>query len=147
MLKDRLIEILTDYFKKNAESYCIEAAFLFGSYASGFIKEESDVDIAIVFSKDIDSDEKILNFISQITVDINSYINAEVDIMPIYNDFRKPMVYYNAIILGIPLYVKDKNQYISLFNEALFQMNDFELFGTSFQLQAARNVLKEVSHG
>jgi len=147
MLKDRLIEILTDYFKKNAESYCIEASFLFGSYASGFIKEESDVDIAIVFSKDIDSDEKILNFISQITVDINSYINAEVDIMPIYNDFRKPMVYYNAIILGIPLYVKDKNQYISLFNEALFQMNDFELFGTSFQLQAARNVLKEVSHG
>ena len=67
--------------------------------------------------------------------------------MPIYNDFRKPMVYYTAIILGIPLYVKDKNQYISLFNEALFQMNDFELFGTSFQLQAARNVLKEVSHG
>jgi len=146
MFKDKCIKILTDYFKKNAESYHIEAAFLFGSYAKGFIKEESDVDIAIVFSEEIDSDEKIFDLINKINIELDSHINAEIDIMPIYPDFRKPMLYYNAIVLGIPLYVKNKRQYIRLQNEALFQMNDFELFGTSFQLQAAKNMLREVPH-
>lgn len=144
---EELIIRLKEYFKEKADTYKINMAFLFGSYARGYPKEESDIDIALYFSPEMESDQELFNFTTNISVDLMKKIKAEINVIPIYKDFRKPMLYYNAVILGIPLYVRDSSEYALLFNQAIFQMEDFELFGTRFQREAAKNLLKEVSHG
>jgi hypothetical protein len=56
------------------------------------------------------------------------------------------MLYYNAIVLGIPVFIRDQNRYAALLNEAIFQMEDFSMFGTQWQLEIAEKNLEELRH-
>ena len=51
-IREKLTQ-LEDYFKKAED---IIAVYLFGSYASGSQTELSDIDFAILFNKDVDTD-------------------------------------------------------------------------------------------
>jgi predicted nucleotidyltransferase len=136
---------LEGYFKEVADTYKIEMAFLYGSWVRGYPKESSDVDIAIVFSE-IDNEDKVFEKITDITLSLMEKIKLEVSIIPVFWDFRKPMLYYNAIVLGIPVFIRDQNRYAALLNEAIFQMEDFNIFGTRWQLEIAEKNLKELRH-
>ena len=54
----RIMQSIQKYLEKISEYYKIEAIILFGSYAKGTEKEDSDIDIAIISSdfKDIIED-------------------------------------------------------------------------------------------
>ncbi len=52
------------------------------------------------------------------------------------------MLYYNVIVKGVPLYIKDDSKYLNLRNEALYQMEDFELFGRGWQIAVSRKNLE-----
>lgn len=121
-------------------------AFLYGSYARGCPGEDSDVDIAIIVTEKPPGDDDIFRIITDISLEISLNIGKEVNIIPIYEDFRKPMLYYNAIILSIPLYIKNREQYNKLRLEAIREMEDFSLFGTKWQLEIAQKNLEAV-HG
>ncbi len=82
--------------------------------------------------------------ITDITLSLMKAVGLEVNIIPIFLDFRKPMLYYNAIVLGIPVFVREQNRYAALLNEAIFQMEDFSIFGTGWQLAVADKNLKEL---
>ena len=56
------------------------------------------------------------------------------------------MLYYNAVVLGLPLYIRDFSGYADLKNYSVFQMEDFSLFGISWQIKAARKHLKELQN-
>mgnify|MGYP001592746354 FL=1 len=137
--------ILESRFKEIANAYKIEVAFLYGSWARGYPKESSDVDIAVVFSETGDED-KVFEMITDITLSLMKEIRLEVNIIPIFLDFRKPMLYYNAIVLGTPVFIRDQNRYAALLNEAIFQMEDFSIFGTGWQLEIAEKNIKELTH-
>ena len=137
--------ILEYRFKEIANAYKIEVAFLYGSWARGYPKESSDVDIAVVFSETGDED-KVFEMITDITLSLMKEIRVEVNIIPIFLDFRKPMLYYNAIVLGVPVFIRDQNRYAALLNEAIFQMEDFSIFGTGWQLEVADKNIKELTH-
>ena len=137
--------ILEYRFKEIANAYKIEVAFLYGSWARGYPKESSDVDIAVVFSETGDED-KVFEMITDITLSLMKEIRLEVNIIPIFLDFRKPMLYYNAIVLGVPVFIRDQNRYAALLNEAIFQMEDFSIFGTGWQLEVADKNIKELTH-
>ena len=68
-------------------------------------------------------------------------MNKEVNIISISRDFEHPMLYYNAIILGIPIFVKDCDELLNLKLEAISQLEDFQLFGISWQREVARKIL------
>lgn len=140
-----LQNILKNYFQEAADTYKVEMAFLYGSWARGCPKESSDVDIAIVFSE-IGNEDKVFEKITGITLSLMKKIRLEVSVIPIFLDFRKPMLYYNAIILGIPVFIRDQNRYAGLLNEAIFQMEDFSIFGTRWQLEIAEKNLEELRH-
>ena len=140
-----LQNILENYFKEVADTYKIEMAFLYGSWVRGYPKESSDVDIAIVFSE-TDDEDKVFGKITDITLSLMGKIKLEVNIIPVFLDFRKPMLYYNAIVLGIPVFIRDQNRYAALLNEAIFQMEDFSMFGTQWQLEIAEKNLEELRH-
>jgi hypothetical protein len=61
-------------------------------------------------------------------------------------DFRKPLLYYNAIVQGEPIYIKNFESYIEIKNEALYQMEDYSIFGLPWQIEMAERNLQELRH-
>lgn len=141
-----LIEKLSSYFQTHAERGHIDMAFLYGSWATGKQRNDSDVDMAVLFSDDAGSDDAVYRTLVDISTDLGGVFGRETNVIRLQWDFDKPMLYYNAAIHGVPLYVKDKGLYVGFVIEALSQMEDFCIFGINWQLAAARRNLKGVTN-
>ncbi len=144
--KPELLALLKAFFGESASVYNVELAFLYGSWARGFPKSSSDVDIAVVFSEETDNDDATFSVITDISLVLGKKLKLEVNVLPVYSDFRKPMLYYNAIVLGVPVFIGNRDRYVSLRNQAIFQMEDFTLFGARWQLEIARKNLEDIKH-
>jgi len=140
-----IIQYLKDFLKKNTLKYKIEMAFLYGSRTGGLPKSDSDIDLAVVFSDNL-TDDKIFIYLTDISFLLSRIFTREVDVISIYSDFRHPMLYFNAIVYGIPVFVKDFSEYAELKNEALFQMEDFNLFCRDWQLRIAKRNMEALHH-
>lgn len=139
--REKIINHLKDFLKNHAHHYKIEMAFLYGSWARGYPRPDSDIDIALVFSEALSSDE-VFERINDISLSLSSRLDIEVNIIEIHKDFRKPMLYYNAIVSGIPVYIEDSTKYIRLQNEAIYQMEDYCIFGIDWQHEVTRKNLE-----
>jgi predicted nucleotidyltransferase len=146
-----IIKKTEDFLKKNADRCNLEMAFLFGSRTTPFSRRDSDIDIGVVFSSSIEtdsastlSDDAVFANIMDISLDLLKLLNLEVNIVPVYPDFRKPMLYYNIIVLGKPLFIKNFEKYIALRNEAVYQMEDFSIFGERWKRDIAQKRLDEL---
>jgi len=144
--KEKIILKLKDYFKRKTSGYRIEMAFLYGSWDRGYPRNDSDLDLAILFSPQIRTEESIFDLITQISYELSKDLGREVNIIPIYRDFPHPMLYYNAIILGSPLYIEDKDKFLQLKLESIYQMEDFQIFGVAWQRKVAQDIIKEITH-
>jgi len=142
-----LIERLRDYFQQEAVCFKIKAVFLYGSQVTGLSRPDSDVDLAIVFEDEEMSKEQIFDRMNDLTLTLTEILDGEVNLIPIDRDFSRPMLYYNAIVKGIPLFMADPRYYAKLVNEAIYQMEDFEMFGRSWQIGLARRNLQETGNG
>jgi len=144
--KPEILTLLKTFFEETASVYKIEMAFLYGSWARWFPKSFSDVDVAIVFSEEPGTEDEAFTIITDISLVLGKKLKLDVNVIPIYSDFRKPMLYYNAIVLGIPVFIGNQDRYIFLRNQAIFQMEDFTLFGTNWQLEIAKKNLEDIKH-
>jgi len=108
---------------------------------------DSDVDIAVLFSEEPSSEEESFEGITDISLSLSREVKWEVNLIEIHRDFRKPMLYYNAIVLGMPLYIREWSGYITLRNEAIHQMEDFSRLGIPWQYEIARRNLEAIGHG
>jgi predicted nucleotidyltransferase len=127
-MKDEREEIvlkLKNFFKENAAHYGIDLVFLYGSWVSGNPHSESDIDLAIVFSPTIEQ-ENIFPLITDIAYEVG-----------------KPMLYYNAIVLGEPLLIRDEARYLDLRMSAIAQMEDFSVFGVPWQLEITERTMRK----
>ena len=140
--REDFIQKLKSFFKDNAHKWHINLVFLYGSWAKGFPHQESDIDLAILFSNKIKDEEEILSLITDISYQLDQILNKEVNIISIDRNFSHPLLYYNAIVQGIPIFVKDEGEYIRLKMEAIFQKEDFSLFGVRWQLNLAERMLR-----
>lgn len=116
-------------------------SFLYGSWIEGFPHIDSDIDLAILFSEDFDSEEYTFSLITDISYRLQKILNREVNIISIYRDFRQPMLYYNAIVSGMPVFIKDEDKFLSLKLYAISQMEDFRILGIPWQIEIAGQVL------
>lgn len=146
MEKESIINLLKIFFKKCADQYGIECSFLYGSWGWGEPREDSDVDIAILFSDTASSDNEIFDSITDISLRLTEKLSSEASVLVIDRDFKHPMLYYNAIVHGIPVFVRHSDTYHSLILEAIYQMEDFSLFGTDWQLKIARKNMEALTH-
>ena len=144
--KLEILTLLKTFFEESASAYKIEMAFLYGSWARGFPKSFSDVDVAIVFSEEPGTEDEAFTIITDISLILGKKLKLDVNVIPIYSDFRRPMLYYNAIVLGIPVFIGNQDRYVFLRNQAIFQMEDFTLFGTKWQLEIAKKNLEDIKH-
>jgi predicted nucleotidyltransferase len=146
MEKESIINLLKDFFKKCADQYGIECSFLYGSWGRGEPREDSDVDIAILFSDSDSSDNETFDSITDISLRLTEKLCLEASVLVLDRDFKHPMLYYNAIVHGIPVFVRHSDTYHSLILEAIYQMEDFSLFGTDWQLKIARKNMEALTH-
>jgi len=138
--------ILALYFQKNASRFALEQVFLYGSRSQGLSRPDSDLDIAVVFSAEIEENVAFAK-ITEMSLELNHVVGLEVNVLQLTRDFRHPMLYYNAIVHGIPLFIVNQTEHIDLKLEALREMEDFSLFGIGWQLTAARKNLEAITHG
>jgi len=144
--KEEIIKRLRNYFDKNASLYGLEMVFLYGSWARGFPRNDSDIDIAVIFSNEPSSDDESFKNITNISLSLSEQLSREVNVIQIYKDFRKPMLYYNAIILGLPVFIRESNKYVRIKNDAIYHMEDFCIFGIEWQYEVATKNLEALRH-
>lgn len=141
-----IIDTFKTYFKSHAESYGIKLAFIYGSYAHHNETRQSDIDIAIVFNKDPAKNKKrLLEIITDISIATGRLTGKDVEIIHIDDDFSKPMLYYNAIVHGKPLFVSDVNCQIDYVLRAIHEMEDFSRLGTQWQVEVANKRLQRIA--
>ena len=140
--REKIIEKLKEFFQQNAENFKISLALLFGSWAQGVSRKDSDVDIAVFFEeRKVDEEEKRA-LVRKITASLEEKIKREVSVLIIDPALSKPMIYYNALVAGIPLYVSDTSLLHHLRMDAIHQMEDFSSRGLKWQMELAGKYLK-----
>lgn len=142
-----LIERLRDYFQQEAVCFKIKAVFLYGSQATGLPRPDSDVDLAIAFEDEEMSKEEVFDRMNDLAFKLVEILDCEVNLIAIGEDFSRPMLYYNAIVKGTPIFTTHLEYYTWLLNEAVYQMEDFEIFGRGWQIDLARHNLREIGNG
>ncbi len=145
MNRDEIIQILKDYFQQKAVFFNINFAFLYGSWASGHPVQESDIDVAILSSEEMDKD-RAFDIVSKVSVELTELLKRDTNVLYIDVELTKPMLLYNAIIQGIPVFIKDHKEYADLRLKAISMMEDFSLFGTRWQTEIAKKRLESLGH-
>jgi predicted nucleotidyltransferase len=145
-MTDSIPDMLDKFFRNNAGSLGIVMAFLYGSRSKGIPRPDSDIDLAVVFEDEGLSNEEISERLTTVSVALSDLTGLEVNLIPVYPDFRKPMLYYNAVVLGTPVFVDDPLKYLRLRNEAVRQMEDFQIFGPQWLISITRRNLEVLKH-
>jgi predicted nucleotidyltransferase len=135
---------LSDFFRQRVTQYRIEMVFLYGSWASGQPHKDSDIDLAILFSPETDNSDKMFSLLTEITYKLTQELNKEVNIISLSREFKQPMLYYNAIVLSIPIFIRNYDEFLSFKLEAIHQMEDFQIYGVSWQKEIARKIIHTV---
>ncbi len=132
---------LISYFEKNAPHYRIEMVFLCGSHSGGLPHPDSDIDLGIVFSEAVLDHAIMHTYITELSAALSHKLKKEVDAFAITSDFAHPMLFYNAIISGIPVLIENQKKFLRLKLDAIHQMEDFTIFGPKWQHTIAKNLL------
>ncbi len=75
--RDQIIQVVQRYVASLKKDFRISQAYLFGSYARGTAREESDIDVALV-SEDFrnTSEMDLLGYLSQKTIPVNTALEV-----------------------------------------------------------------------
>ncbi len=75
--RDQIIPLIRQYLELLKPDFRIEQAYLFGSYAHGTAREESDIDVAVV-SEDFRQQPEmdLLGYLAQKTISVNTALEV-----------------------------------------------------------------------
>jgi predicted nucleotidyltransferase len=146
MTKDEVITALKSYFLSKANIYDIEMAFLYGSWAGGYPKKESDIDVAVLSTHEMGED-KAFDMVSNLSLELTDLLRHETNVLYIDSDLSKPMLHYNAIVHGIPVFIRNFTKYADIKIKAISQMEDFSIFGIKWQSEIVEKRLEAINRG
>jgi len=125
--KKTLIKVLKEYFSGKED---VVMAFLFGSSSKGTTHLESDVDVAVYFTKELNDDDE-----SAIWSDIEKIIGTNVDFIVLNRAF--PLIADSAL-KGIPIVIKNRDIYLNFLLKTVSEAIDYRTFVESFWLLKQR---------
>ena len=143
--KTRLLSALKSYFTHKADMYTIDMAFLYGSWATGYPKIDSDVDIAVIFNKEMGRGQ-LFDIITTLSLELTNLLTLETNVLYVDEEFSKPMLYYNAIVHGIPVFIGSFTRYVDKRFHAIYQMEDFSIFGMKWQSEIVQKGLEKLNN-
>ena len=144
MDKNEVISAIKFYFQNKADIFNIDMAFLYGSWASALPKKESDVDIAVIFAEEM-REEEVFEILTTISLELTDVLKKETNVLFIDGELYKPMLHYNAIVHGIPVYIMDFTGFVDMKLKAIRQMEDFSIFGTKWQCEIVKRRLEALN--
>ena len=145
MNADDILEKLKSYFQTCAEKHNVDLAFLYGSWAAGRPKTASDVDVAVMFLGE-PGQETAFERVTTFSLELTRLLNRETNVLVLDRELSKPMLHYNAIVHGTPVYVRDFTRYADVKLQALAQAEDFTIFGTAWQAEVIKHRVEAVRH-
>lgn len=120
MLKPETQKIIQELAKK----YRLKVVMLFGSAAKEKIRAKSDIDLAIL--ADPDFYEKGFSNFNYDLMEAEKIEQREIEIVPISN--QNPILLFNIFNDGIPIYVRNQEEYYRLRSWARFSYEDNQRF-------------------
>ncbi len=110
----------------------IVALYIYGSFIKGRLRDESDIDIAMLASYDTNALER-LELISKVESIIASLMRAmglkrEISIADLRDKYMSVSLQYRTITEGLLVYERDKNQRVEFENAVKREYFDFEPF-------------------
>ncbi len=139
--KDVIISALKIFFTSRADFYNIDIALLYGSWSCGLPMNESDIDVAVLSNHNLNADTAF-NLVSDISLKLTDILKHETNVLYIDNELSKPMLHYNAIVHGVPVFIKDFTRFVDIRLKAISQMEDFSIFGIKWQAEIVRKRLE-----
>ncbi|WPX07819.1 type VII toxin-antitoxin system MntA family adenylyltransferase antitoxin [Anaerocellum danielii] len=119
--KSKILEVLKEYFEKES---AIVFAYLFGSYAKGKEREDSDVDIAVYVNEELANDSKrLLEFQVKHMLGISDILRKEVDLV-ILNQ-ASPLLRHEVISEGILIVEKDHDKLVNFKKMSFYYYQDW----------------------
>jgi len=144
MDKNEAISAIKFYFQNKADIFNVDIAFLYGSWASGLPNKESDVDIAVIFTEEM-REEEVFEILTTISLELTDILKKETNVLFIDRELSKPMLHYNAIVHGIPVYIRDFTGFVDMKLKAIHQMEDFSIFGIKWQSEIVKRRLEALN--
>jgi len=144
MDKNEAISAIKFYFQNKADIFNVDIAFLYGSWASGLPNKESDVDIAVIFTEEM-REEVVFEILTTISLELTDILKKETNVLFIDRELSKPMLHYNAIVHGIPVYIRDFTGFVDMKLKAIHQMEDFSIFGIKWQFEIVKRRLEALN--
>lgn len=135
--REDIILALKEYFQRKADTHDINMVFLYGSWACGYPKEESDIDVAVLFNQ-LMSEDRTFDIVNDIALELTNVLKRETNVLYVDNELSKPMLHYNVIVHGVPVFMKDFSEYVDIRLKVIFQMEDFNIFGTKWQSEVVK---------
>lgn len=122
---------IADYLKTKSS---VLACYLYGSYAKKESNPKSDMDLAVVFSKETNSYDEFFK-ISQGIIDIlkKNKIMIHVDLQPLFFNIRSPLFYFEVIKSNMLIYQKDS------FLVSQFELSVFRKFRDYQKINRIKN--------
>ena len=135
-IKDK-IGLLKKYFRQKPE---VLMAFIFGSYAAGRETSGSDFDIAVYFGHPEKTDYSTED---RIRLEATDILHKDVDLVCL-NDAPASLI-SGVIKTGIPLFIRDKKLYWTLYLKASLEAEDFLGFARDYMkiYQNAKSLVPE----
>lgn len=118
---EKIKNILENVFKRHPE---VAAAWLFGSQVTEKAGPMSDVDIALLFKKDVAPDRDLFRLESVITNEVEEALKTEIDVV---NLGRSKLVFqHNVLRTGRLLYEGDPKTRVTFTTRVISDFCDFE---------------------
>lgn len=135
---DQKAEQLKDYFLKRPD---VLMAFIFGSYAKGFVTLESDFDLAVYFKpqgRRLEfQEEQFYPAETKIWQEIEKIIELDTDLV-ILNRAR-PTLAFDILKNARPLVIKDRKLYLEFYLLVSREAEDFRQFAEDYWLVYQRS--------
>ena len=136
MLSQKQIAVLQRFFEQQS---AVVAGYVFGSFAKGTQSGSSDIDIAVLVSKDV-APNAYADLTGQYTVDLSEGLGREVEVVIL--NAAPPFLKFQVFRYGQRLFERDRKQSRGFLAASLLEYFDFEPFKRSMEQRIVQR-LKE----
>ena len=140
ILDVELVERLSKLFGGFVDRYMVRYALLFGSWAYGYVRGYSDVDVAVKFVGGLPYEEYLM-YAGGLSDELSMELGRDVDVVPI--NIADTILRYEVFSRHIPIYVVDEDEYVDDMVNSIDEYLDFK----GFFDRMYRDIVDRIIHG
>ncbi|MHB1337099.1 MAG: type VII toxin-antitoxin system MntA family adenylyltransferase antitoxin [Candidatus Humimicrobiaceae bacterium] len=139
--KNLIVKEIIRYFadKKN-----ISTIYLFGSFAKNFNRKDSDIDIAVLFKKNLDKLERF-NLVLEFVLELENILGEKIDIIDIEN--ADPFFIHQVMLGKIIVIDKDTERRVSFEVDKRRTFFDMQPFYELYYSQSVKRLKEKATNG